>query len=401
MGSLIPRQSGPATRRGSILTRSASSRRDDEILTRLIGHIYDAALDAALWPWVLARIGEFVGGQAGGILSKDSVSKASTPHYHFGVDPHYVQIYAETHSRFDPVSTLPFFDVGQIVSLPELVPYDEFCEGRFFHEWMRPQGLVDAANSVLEKSVLSCSFLTILRDEARGIVDDEMRRRMALVVPHVRRAVLIGQVIDLKRAEAATFADMLDGLSAGMFLIAADGRIVHANAAGHGMLSAGNFLRSICGRLVTCDNQVDKILHETFAAANNGDAGIGVKGIALPLTAHNGECYVAHVLPLTAGTRRSAGRAYTATAAMFVRKAALESPSAPEVIGRKFKLTPTELRVLLGIVEVGGIPEVAAALGVADSTIKTHVGRLFEKTGASRQADLVKLVAGFSTPLAV
>jgi DNA-binding CsgD family transcriptional regulator len=41
------------------------------------------------------------------------------------------------------------------------------------------------------------------------------------------------------------------------------------------------------------------------------------------------------------------------------------------------------------------------ALGVADSTVKTHVGRLFEKTGANRQADLVKLVAGYSTPLVV
>jgi DNA-binding CsgD family transcriptional regulator len=85
---------------------------------------------------------------------------------------------------------------------------------------------------------------------------------------------------------------------------------------------------------------------------------------------------------------------------VFVRKAALETPSSLEVIGRAYKLTPMELRVLLAIVEVGGIPEVATALGVADSTIKTHVGRLFEKTGAGRQADLVKLVAGFSTPLA-
>jgi DNA-binding CsgD family transcriptional regulator len=58
-----------------------------------------------------------------------------------------------------------------------------------------------------------------------------------------------------------------------------------------------------------------------------------------------------------------------------------------------------ELRVLLAIVEVGGVPQVAAALGVADSTIQTHLGRLFEKTGAKRQADLVKLVAGYATPL--
>jgi DNA-binding CsgD family transcriptional regulator len=57
------------------------------------------------------------------------------------------------------------------------------------------------------------------------------------------------------------------------------------------------------------------------------------------------------------------------------------------------------LRVLLAIVEVGGVPEVAPALGVAESTVKTHLGRLFLKTGAGRQADLVKIVAGYATPL--
>jgi len=57
------------------------------------------------------------------------------------------------------------------------------------------------------------------------------------------------------------------------------------------------------------------------------------------------------------------------------------------------------LRVLLAIVEIGGVPEVAEALGVAETTVKTHLGRLYQKTGAGRQADLVKLVAGFSNPL--
>jgi hypothetical protein len=38
-------------------------------------------------------------------------------------------------------------------------------------------------------------------------------------------------------------------------------------------------------------------------------------------------------------------------------------------------------------------------LGVAESTIKTHLGNLFLKTGARRQADLVKIVTGFATPL--
>ena len=83
---------------------------------------------------------------------------------------------------------------------------------------------------------------------------------------------------------------------------------------------------------------------------------------------------------------------YTASVALFVRKAALTVSSVPQAIGSAFKLTPTELRVLLAIVEVGGVPDVAIACGVADTTIRTHVGRLFEKMGVARQADLVKLM---------
>jgi hypothetical protein len=49
-------------------------------------------------------------------------------------------------------------------------------------------------------------------------------------------------------------------------------------------------------------------------------------------------------------------------------------PSAFEVIGKAFKLTPTELRVLLATVEVGGAPETAGVLGVVLTTIRTHLG---------------------------
>jgi DNA-binding CsgD family transcriptional regulator len=72
----------------------------------------------------------------------------------------------------------------------------------------------------------------------------------------------------------------------------------------------------------------------------------------------------------------------------------------PEVIARHYGLTPTELRVLLAVIEVGGVPEVALALGVAETTVKTHLGNVYGKTGVSRQADLVKLAASFASPIA-
>jgi DNA-binding CsgD family transcriptional regulator len=372
--------------------------REDERLSRLIACAYDAALDSARWSGVLAMIADFLGGVAGGLLSKDLASKLGNAFYQFGVSPYYMKLY-ESYSKFDPMATLPLFDVEEVVSIPDLVPYDEFCQGRFYQEWVQPQGFVDAANAVLEKSPTSCAYLSVIRGEACGMVDDEMRRRMRLVIPHVRRAVLVGKAIDLKQAEAATFADTLDGLSAGVLLVDASGRIMYANTAGHAILGADDFLRTTDGRLVARDAQADQTLREIFTAAGAGDAALGLKGIALPLTAHNGERHVAHVLPLTSGARRRAGSAYMAVAALFVREAALENPSPPEVIARAYKLTPTELRVLLAIVEVGGAPDVAGVLGVAESTVKTHLGRVFDKTGAARQADLVKLVAGFASPL--
>jgi len=180
--------------------------------------------------------------------------------------------------------------------------------------------------------------------------------------------------------------------------VAADGRIVHANVACRGIFDAGDVLSGTGGRIVARDGEADRSLRELIAAADAGDAAIGTQDIALSLRAQDGAHHVVHGLPLTSG-RRPAG-AHAAIAALFIRKAAIEQPATPGIIGRAYNLTPTELRVLLAIVEVGGVPEVATSLGVADTTVKTHLGRLFEKTGVGRQADLVKIVAGFSTPLA-
>ena len=356
---------------------------EEDELSCVVGSIYAAALDPVLWTDALAKIAEFVGGPAGALGSKDLVDKFVDSDHHVGLDLKYMQIQSEMYERLDPLATVPLFDVGQVASLRELRPKDD---------WAQPRPWGDTAG-VLERSK-SCEFLSVVRSEANDMVDNEMRRRMTLVAPHARRAVLIGKAIDRKANEAAAFADVLDSLSAGLFLIDAKGVLVHANAAGRGILGADDFLRSIGGRLVARDTKINRTLQDIFA--NSGDLS---KGIALLLTSQEGESHVAHVLPLAAAARRRAGAHKTVAAAVFVRRATLEIPSSPDVIRRAYQLTPTELRVLLAIVNVGGVPEVATALGVADTTIKTHVGRLFEKTGAGRQADLVKVVAGFSTPL--
>jgi DNA-binding CsgD family transcriptional regulator len=372
----------------------------EQQLSELIGEIYDAALDPSLWGDVVGKAGRFVGGSAAAIYSKSPTALTGNVYYQSGTDPYYRELYFNQYIKFDPTTTAHYFaDVEQPIAVADIMPYPEFLETRFYKEWVHPQGMVDNVSAVLDKSVTSAALFGVFRYQREGIVDDETRRRMRLIVPHIRRAVLVGRLIDLKAAEAASLADTLDGLSVGMCLVDAAARIVHANTACHVILDAGDFLSVIGGRIVASDAKIDQAFRELFAAAGSGDAAVGTQGIALPLRAQDGSHYIAHVLPLTSGARRLATIAYAATVALFIRKVATELASAPEIIARAYNLTPTELRVLLAIVEVGGVPEVAAALGIAESTVRTHLGNLFVKTGAGRQADLVKIAAGFANPL--
>jgi DNA-binding CsgD family transcriptional regulator len=372
-----------------------------EQIQSLIGDIYDAALDPSRWSGALLKARDFVGGSAATLFSKDARSKSGMVFYHGGdIDLRYTQLYFDKYVKLDPSNTAHVMaDVEQPVCTIDIMPYEEFFETRFYKEWAQPQRLVDFVSAVLDKSATSAALFGVFRKEEHGIADDDTRWRMRQIVPHVRRAVLIGRVIELKTAEAATFADTFDGLSAGMFFVDAAGRIVHANASGHAMLDEGKVLRTAGGKLVATAPEAAKSLNEIFAAAGEGDVALGIKGIAVPLAAADSECYTAHVLPLTSGTRRRAGASYAAVAVVFVRKAAVEVPSPPETIARHYNLTPSELRVLLAIVQVGGVAETAEALGIGEATVKTHLHRVFSKTGTSRQADLVKLVAGFSNPL--
>src|SRR3954468_14405340 len=166
-------------------------------LPELVESIYDAGLDPSLWNNVVTGIRDFVGGQACGLFSKDSISKSGVTHYYCGADPHYIQLYSETHARFDPLTVLPRY--GEVVSIPDLVPFDAYRRGPFYQEWLRPQGCIDAANVVLEKTNSKCPvLLTVLA--GKRMVDSEMRRRIALIVPHANRALQINKSIEVNRS---------------------------------------------------------------------------------------------------------------------------------------------------------------------------------------------------------
>lgn len=368
----------------------------------LVGDIYDAALDSSLWPSVLQGISGFVPGLNANIFIQDANNRFANSIFTWGVNPVYFQSYLQTYAKLNPCFPAGFFvNVGEVFSVFDTLPREQFERTRFYKEWAAPQGIGDSPGAILEKSSTSCALLTVTQPSIQSPPYEDIRARLQLIVPHVRRAVLIGKAFDLQKTVAAEFSAAVDTFKTAIFLLDAQGRVVHANPSAMALLAADDVLHGPGGRLHAYHRAADQSFSELFAASASGDdLAIGPRGAAVHLRSRGGADFVAHVLPLLSGARREAAVLHRAVALLVVHNAAKNLSSPPEAIAKAFALTPREVTVLFALVEAPGVAEMAERLGLSKATIRTHLRALFAKTGTSGQAELVKLIARFASPLA-
>jgi len=358
----------------------------------VVGDIYDAANDPTLWQQALGSICAYVGGSSAVLFWHDAATERAEVLHLFNEIPRYTKSYFEKYLPMNPMfPAAAFVDVGIVSSTNDIMPYREFVETRFYKEWVKPQGIADAIAVNLEKGTTRASLINIRTDM---IVNEEMRHRMELLVPHLQRAVAIGRLFERRKVTEQALTQTLDHVEAAVFLVGSDGVMVFTNEPAKAMLADRRLVQQRVRTLHATSPEANRVLRDVFASAEKGDASVGVRGVAVPLTDAAREQWFAHVLPLTSGHRRQAGIAHAAVAAVFIRKTAPDAPPPLESIAKLYKLTASEVRVLDAVLKVTGIKAMAGMLGVSQATVRTHLHNVSRKTGTSRQSELVKLVAG-------
>ena len=375
---------------------------ETDSLLQLIAEIYDAALDPGLWGSALAEIGAFTRSSAARLYEEDSRAKTGRILSSWALEPADMDLHDRKIIALNPLTGARHLrGVGKMVSIWDVLRPGELLDPRDCREWMQPLEERDGRCAVLAESGTNVKALALTRHERDGRVDPELRRRVGLMMPHLRRAMEVAAAIDRRKAEAASLADALTGLAAAVFLVDAEGRVSFANEAGRLLLEEGDMLCAVEGRLRACNPRAHQALREALAAAASREAGAAAEGTAIPLIAAQGQDWLAHVLRLGSGARQGAGRARSADAAVFVRQAVFDTRTPLGSVARRYQLSPGELRVLEAVVEIGGVQAITEALGLSEGTVKTHLRHLFEKTHTHRQMDLVRLVAGHASPIAM
>ena len=100
-------------------------------LSQLIGDIYDAALDAELWPRALEGVCGFVGASMANIFWQDVIGKAAKSFFEWGHDPRYTELYLGTYARMNPLFPAIYsIPVGRVFRLSDVLSFDELHETR-------------------------------------------------------------------------------------------------------------------------------------------------------------------------------------------------------------------------------------------------------------------------------
>ena len=123
-----------------------------------------------------------------------------------------------------PAST--FVDEGVVVADEDIMPRAELNKTRFYKEWIQPQGTLGALSVNLEKGITRASMINV---RLTVPLQQEMRHRLALLVPHLQRAVAIGRLFDQHRATEGALTETLDHVEAAVYLVGANAQIVFTN----------------------------------------------------------------------------------------------------------------------------------------------------------------------------
>ena len=355
----------------------------------LLDDIYDAGIDSARWPLVLERLAHDFGSSSAH-LTVDVTSDAGTAGVQprmlsFGTDPAYSRSYADYYAERNVLwDRLVARSLTGVVTNRMIMAKDEARRSEFYNDYLRPQEGDEILGALATQEGCVGTSFTLWRPERLGPWQKSDMTRLAALAPHLQRAIRLNERIGALQMTSGLAAEVLCRLNDGVVLVDAEASVYFANRAAN-VAFAGKSLRLEHNRLSAQRAAETDLLRRLIAAAAQDGC-----GGSLVLPRNELAPLVIVVIPLRpensplARDRRGA--------MLLIRD--LEQPNGRclRAFADHFGLTSAEEAVAEELIKGDGVNAVAARLGLSPATVRTHLIRIFQKTGTGRQAALVRFI---------
>lgn len=362
-------------------------------LLRLALAAYEAVAEPDLWPGFLQLYAKLTSADATFLQIHDMTAQASHILQSFGITSPLKQSYNEYYSKINV-----WRNRGRALIVPGRVFLDqEQCSrsdlerSEFFNDCLKPFRLAYSMGAAIARKGPLAPTLSCLRGPSRSAFDESDREIAGFVLPHLRRAWTIAERLDLLAAGES----VLDAVPLGAVFLGSDGAAIYCNRAAQEIFNANDGLGLRSGGLTAQDKKAEIQLRKSIDSALALCQRPGPAAVSVP--------------------RRSSRRDYQVVSAPFLgqfrqflglpRPRVLVLITDPEhhaaanedQMRELFKLTRREAAIAAKLIEGKSVEQAAAELSVTYETARTHLRRIFSKTGTSRQAELLLLIARVPT----
>lgn len=360
-------------------------------ITPLLPAIYEAATNPSRWPEAFAQIVRLLGGNSGLIFSHQATPEQQGIWVPYQCSDEGLRRYAERYHAFDIWMQrgyeLDVFVPGNIITSDDLLPRKEFLTSVFYREHLALDDIHDLCAGVLHDGSepdIPMVHVAIYRPHAMPVFGNAEKVLLAALIPHLREATSIGFRIATLERRVGIMQSAVETISPPLMLLDKQGMVVFANDRAQSFMAENDLLRIVAGKLVVEEGlqaKLDALLKETWTEET-------MLGIARPSEKHN--IWLIRVPMLLEGNAPPDAR--RPTVALMIHNSTTIDTLDLEGFTKVHGLTPAEARIMHMLLEHTSLPPISQVLGVSMHTVRSQLRSILGKTGARRQAELVRML---------
>lgn len=359
----------------------------------LVGHFYDAALDDDLWNGLAERIAQTLDCTSTVLKFHGADGQVSllevTPN--MIVADHLQDWAAHWHSRDLWVERTVAHGLNRIVTDDDLIPEELRRKSGYYQEWLRHLEIYHVIGGVFPVGTRALAVLGVHRPQGARPFDDEDRRKVEFLLPHLQRALNLGQHVAQTSLAREVSLEALDAVDTGVMILDSDCYIHHANAVAEAMLARSNEFVVRDGQLIARDPDLRSRMNVAVdAALSVADGGFRRAEGAIRIDRPERASWTLAVSPLR---HRWSRLVWQKPLALMLMRDPEYPPFASDLLRALFGMTRMEANVAAQLAHGASPAEIGTALGIGPGTVRTHMKQILSKTGTRRQAEAAALIS--------
>jgi DNA-binding CsgD family transcriptional regulator/PAS domain-containing protein len=363
----------------------------EEGLVSLVGEIYAAVENPALWPAVLDRLARIVDGDSVWLVANYANSIAQDVSAFAGDNAAILAPYREHYAAVNVWTERcdRLFPAGQVRYSHWAIPDRDLEATEFYDGWLRPNGIGYGFGVEIALPNQPSALLSSMRSPRRGPFEESQGRLLKALLPHFQRALRLHFELAMLRSNNQGLELALDAFDRAVIGLNGKGKILFCNRTARQLLTEADGLRSRENCLVARQPAQNTQLQYLLTQAAVAGTGFSATG-ALLIDRKSGRPALRLTLMPFAGN--FLGHVPGLATLVFVDDPTGKPVSRASVLRKLFRLSPAEIRLAEMLAEGISLSTAANRLNVTSETARHHLKSIFNKAGVRRQVDLVRLV---------